>query len=170
MELLILIVAFVLWILQKVLSSSNKEAAKRRKKRPPRTRSLEGSVGGADGFFPLSGSFSGSTPTEIPYVPPLPPQPDLSRRISSVSRKKSRSERTGEGCSGGDLRGGKTGGNPEGGTASDSGCEKKEESRPAGGGACLQRTVWSGASYCKKCSGRRLPAAICRGRIAAHRE
>jgi hypothetical protein len=35
MELLILIVAFVLWILQKVLSSPNKEAAKKRKKRPP---------------------------------------------------------------------------------------------------------------------------------------
>ncbi|GAA5344552.1 hypothetical protein CLV97_10856 [Planifilum fimeticola] len=35
MELLILIVAFVLWILQKALSSPNKEAAKKRKKRPP---------------------------------------------------------------------------------------------------------------------------------------
>jgi hypothetical protein len=35
MELLILIVAFVLWVLQKALSSPNKEAAKKRKKRPP---------------------------------------------------------------------------------------------------------------------------------------
>lgn len=35
MELFILIVAFVLWILQKMLSSSNQEAAKKRKRRPP---------------------------------------------------------------------------------------------------------------------------------------
>src|SRR5690606_39341206 len=47
---------------------------------------------------------------------------------SAYREKNRRSERTGEGCSGGGLRGGKTGGNPEEGTTSDSGFERDRKS------------------------------------------
>ena len=90
MELLILMVALALWVLQKVLSSSNKEATKRRKK-GGLPHPLPGGIRGGNGrtLSPFR-IFLGSTPTEIPHVPPLPPQPDLSRRIFNVSRKKSK--------------------------------------------------------------------------------
>ena len=126
MELLILIVAFVLWILQKALSSQNKEAAKKRKKRPPAPTPWR-DPWGADGYRPPSG-FSRGGDHGGSRTPSLSIRNRIGGEHPKCHGRNPGRGRTGEdGCSGGDLRGGKTGGNPEGGTASDSGRERKKK-------------------------------------------
>ena len=90
MELLILMVALALWVLQKVLSSSNKEGPSGEKGPPPIWRiRTDGSP------FRIFGS----TPTEFRTTSPSAagPQENI-QRIAKKSKK-----RKNEGCSGGGL-------------------------------------------------------------------
>ncbi|MFS8512180.1 MAG: hypothetical protein LOD87_00440 [Planifilum fulgidum] len=86
MELLILIVAFVLWILQKALSSQNKEAAKKRKKRPPAPTPWRDPWGERTDTVPLP-DFPEEATMGDPVRPPSPSATGSEENIQNVTEE-----------------------------------------------------------------------------------